>query len=51
MMALFNTKERPIKEYVAFFKEASKGFEVRRVEASAETFIAVVEVEWVGETP
>ena len=49
MMALFNTKERPVDDYVGFFRSASKGFEVKRVEASAETFIAVVEVEWKGE--
>lgn len=49
MMALFNTKERPVDDYIGFFREASKGFEVKRVEASAETFIAVIEVEWKGE--
>lgn len=49
MMALFNTKERPVDDYIGFFKEASKGFEIKRVEASAETFIAVVEVVWNGE--
>lgn len=49
MMALFNTKERPVEDYVGFFKTASEGFEIKRVEASAENFIAVVEVEWRGE--
>jgi hypothetical protein len=48
MMALFNTKERPVEDYVGFFKEASEGFEIKRVEASAETFIAVIEVVWNG---
>ena len=48
MMALFNTKERPVCDYEGFFKEASEGFEILRVEANPETFIAVIEVVWRG---
>ncbi|KAL2369361.1 sterigmatocystin 8-O-methyltransferase [Blastomyces gilchristii SLH14081] len=48
MMALFNTKERAVDGWKDIFRAADERFDVVRVNASSETFFAVVEAVWRG---
>ena len=48
VMALFNTKERPVSAWKKLFEEADERFEVRRVKGEKTAFYAVVEAVWRG---
>jgi len=48
VMALFNTKERPVSAWKKIFEEADERFEVKSVKAKKAAFYAVVEAVWSG---
>lgn len=48
MMAIFNTKERPVEAWRDVFKAADERFEIASVEANPLRFFAVIEVVWSG---
>ncbi|KAG7119009.1 O-methyltransferase lcsG like protein [Verticillium longisporum] len=48
MMALFATKERPVKAWEEIFDKADERFEIVRVEANPMTFFVIIEAVWRG---